>query len=170
MSPNNVILHFPPNFPDKVYIDSCDWAMAGNFNDLKKSLYIHKNEDKSRIMQQRWWVAPELNHVLPLLGSTRDVNFNRRPKFTPKNETFAVDKIAKAIYSGNLSLEYYNRYVKEDKADDVYSHASMNQVFKLSLEQLFKEDLEQRDSLNQIVNRYMGTPFNWLVPNVGDML
>jgi hypothetical protein len=43
MSHNNVLLHFPPNSPDKVYISICDWAMAGNFNDLKESLYIHKN-------------------------------------------------------------------------------------------------------------------------------
>jgi RIO-like serine/threonine protein kinase len=43
MSPNNVLLHFPPNSEDKVYIGICNWAMAGNFNDLKESLYIHEN-------------------------------------------------------------------------------------------------------------------------------
>jgi hypothetical protein len=43
MSPNNVLLHFPPNSPDKVYIGICDWAMAGNFNDLKESLYTHES-------------------------------------------------------------------------------------------------------------------------------
>jgi hypothetical protein len=42
MSPENVMLHFPPNSADKVYIGICDWAMAGNFNDLKESLWEHK--------------------------------------------------------------------------------------------------------------------------------
>jgi hypothetical protein len=45
-------------------------------------------------MQLRWWIAPELNYVLPPLGSTKDVDFERRPKFTLKTKTFAVGKIA----------------------------------------------------------------------------
>jgi hypothetical protein len=69
--------------------------MAGNFNDLKESLYIHKSQEaRNRVMQHKWWVAPELNYVLPPSRSTRDVDFEWRPKFTPKNETYAMDRIA----------------------------------------------------------------------------
>ena len=94
MSPHNILLHFLPNSLDKVYIGICDWAMAGNFNDLEESLYIHENQEvKNRIMQHRWWVMPELNYVLPPLGSTRDGDFKWQPKFTPKNETYAVGRI-----------------------------------------------------------------------------
>jgi hypothetical protein len=51
MSPDNVMLHFPPNSADKVYIGICDWAMVGNFNDLKESLYIHKSQEaRTRVM------------------------------------------------------------------------------------------------------------------------
>ena len=54
MSPDNVLLHFPPNSPDKVYIGICDWAMAGNFNDLKESLYIHESQEvKARMMRNK---------------------------------------------------------------------------------------------------------------------
>jgi hypothetical protein len=67
----------------------------------------------------------------------------RQPKFTPKNETFALDKIAKEIYNGNLFLLYYSKYVKDSRADGMYDNASMNQVFKVSLESLFKEDSKQ---------------------------
>jgi serine/threonine protein kinase len=110
MSPDNVMLHFPPNSEDKVYIGICDWAMAENFNDLKESLSIHESQEaRTRVMCNRWWVAPELNYVLPPLGSTRDPDFERRPQFTPKNETYAVGKIAQWIYSGNLFLEYYSK-------------------------------------------------------------
>jgi hypothetical protein len=71
MSPDNVMLHFPPNSQDKVYIGICDWAMAGNFNDLKESLYIHESQEvRTRIMEHRWWVTPKLNDVLPPLGNT----------------------------------------------------------------------------------------------------
>jgi hypothetical protein len=144
---------------------------VGNFNDLKESLYIHESQEaKTRIMQRRWWIASELNYVLPLLGNTRDVDFEWRPKFTPKIETFAVDKISLWIYGGHLSLKYYNRYHKEESRDDVFNHSTMDQVFQHSLEQLYKDDPDQRATLNQIVNCFMDTPFNWLVPNIGNML
>jgi hypothetical protein len=72
MSPDNVLLHFPPNSEDKVYIGICDWAMVGNFNDLKESLYIHESQEvMTRVMRNRWWVAPELNYVLPPPGSAK---------------------------------------------------------------------------------------------------
>jgi serine/threonine protein kinase len=103
ISPDNVLLHFPSNFPDKVYIRICGWAMAGNFNDLKDSLYIHKSEEaKTRIMRGKYWIAPELNYVLPPLGNSKDADFERRLKYTPKSETFAMGKIAKEIYSDIL--------------------------------------------------------------------
>jgi hypothetical protein len=55
ISPDNVLLHFQPNFPDKVYIGICNWAMVGNFNDLKESCYIHESEEaKTRIMRGRY--------------------------------------------------------------------------------------------------------------------
>jgi hypothetical protein len=95
MSPDIIMLHFPPNSADKVYIGICDWAMARNFNDLKESFYIHESQEaRTRVMQHRWWVTLELNYVLPPPGSTRDVDFEQRPKFTPKSETYAVGKIA----------------------------------------------------------------------------
>jgi hypothetical protein len=62
MSPNNIMLHFPPNFINKVFINICNWATVRNFNDLKESLYIHKSEEtKSKIMQHMWWVTPKLH-------------------------------------------------------------------------------------------------------------
>jgi serine/threonine protein kinase len=141
MSPDNVLLHFPPNSEDKVYIGICDWAMAGNFNDLKESLYIHESQEaRARMMRNRWWVAPKFNYVLPLPRSTRDVDFERRPKFTPKIEMYAVGRIAHWIYDGNLSLEYFSKQHKVDRGDDPFTFSAMDQTFKRSLEQLFMDD------------------------------
>jgi serine/threonine protein kinase len=149
MSPDNVLLHFPPNSEDKVYIGICDWAMAGNFNDLKESLYIHESQEaRNRVMQHRWWVAPELNYVLPPSRSTRDPDFKWRPKFTPKSETDAVGRIAHWIYGGNLSLEYFNKQHKVDRGDDMFSFSATDQTFQCSLEQLFRDDPEQQATLN----------------------
>jgi hypothetical protein len=75
-----------------------------------------------------------LNYVLPPPGSTRDVDFERWPKFTPKNETYAVRKISQWIYGGNLFLKYYNKQYKEERGDDMFSFLAMDQVFQSSLE------------------------------------
>jgi hypothetical protein len=120
------------------------------------------------MMRNRWWVAPKLNYVLPPPESTRDVDFKRRPKFTPKSETYAVGRIAHWIYDGNLSLEYFSKQHKVDRGDDPFTFSATDQTFKRSLEQLFMDDQEQRATLNRIVNRFMSAPFNWPVPNVGD--
>ena len=171
MSPDNILLHFPPNSNDKVYIGICDWAMASNFNNLKESLYIHESEEaKGRMLRNRWWVAPELNYVLPRPGSSRDADFERRPNYTPKSEAFAVGKIADWIYGGHLSAEYFSKQRKEARGDEAYDGSTMDQAFRRSLEQLFEPNPERRASLNRIVNRFMSAPFNWPVPNVGDTL
>jgi Protein tyrosine and serine/threonine kinase len=171
MSPDNILLHFPPDSNDKVYIGVCDWAMAGNFNDLKESLYIHESEEaKARMMRNRWWVAPKLNYVIPHAGSSRDPDFERRPNFTPKSEAYAVGQIAYRIYGGNLSAEYFSKQRKVERGDEHFDAATMDLTFRRSLEQLFDPNPEQRPSLNRIVNRFMSGPFNWPVPNVGDTL
>ena len=122
MSPDNVLLHFLPNSPDKVYIGICNWAMAGNFNDLKESLYIHESEEaKVRMMRNRWWVESELNYVLQKLGSSKDLDFKLRSSFTLKSETYVVAKIAHAIYGGNLSLEYFSKQYKEERGNEVFN-------------------------------------------------
>ena len=171
MSLDNVMLHFLPNSVDKVYIDICDWAMARNFNDLKESLHIHESQEaRTRIMEHKWWIALEWNYVLPPLRSTRDVDFKEQPKFALKNETYVVGKIAEWIYGGNLFIEYYSKQYNEERGDDTFSFSTMDQVFQRSLEQLYKDNVEQRATLNRIVNRFMSIPFNWPVYNVGDTL
>jgi hypothetical protein len=81
-----------------------------------------------------------------------------------------VGKIAQWIYGGNLSLEYYSKQHKEERGDDPFSFSTMDQTFQRSLEQLYKDDPQQRATLTRIVNRFMSTPFNWPIPNVGDTL
>jgi hypothetical protein len=109
--------------------------MPGNFSDLKESFDIHKNKEaKTRFLRGMYWVALELNYVLPPLGSSRDADFERRLRYTPKSKTFAVGKIAKEIYGGNLSIAYYNKYKREHIAGDVYSLLRMDQLFQCSLE------------------------------------
>jgi hypothetical protein len=69
-------------------------------------------------MEHRWWIALELNYVLPLPGSTRDVDFERWPKFTPKSETYAIrvvycdvterNRIAMSRHRHNVASRHYD--------------------------------------------------------------
>ena len=83
-------------------------------------------------MRGIYWVALELNYVLPPLGSSRDADFERRLRYILKSKIFAIGKIAKEIYSGNLSTAYYNKYKREHIVGDVYSLLRMDQLFQRS--------------------------------------
>jgi hypothetical protein len=55
MSPDNVLLHFLPIFPNTIYIGIYNWAMAESYKDLMELLYNRENEEaKSKTMQNRW--------------------------------------------------------------------------------------------------------------------
>ena len=135
MSPENILLHFPSDSNEKVYIGICDWTMARNFNDLKESLYIYKSEEvKARMLGNKWWIMPELNYVLPQLGSSRDLDFKWRPSFTPKSEAYAMGKIAHWIYGGNFFLVYFSKQHKEERRDESFSPSTIDLTFRCSLE------------------------------------
>jgi serine/threonine protein kinase len=39
ISPSNILLHFPPDHVDRVYIRICDWGMASHLFEDKTSVY-----------------------------------------------------------------------------------------------------------------------------------
>jgi serine/threonine protein kinase len=39
ISPSNILLHFPPDHVDRVYIGVCDWGMATRFIEDEASVY-----------------------------------------------------------------------------------------------------------------------------------
>jgi hypothetical protein len=41
ISPSNILLHFPPNHVDRVYIGVCDWGMATRFIEDENSVYSY---------------------------------------------------------------------------------------------------------------------------------
>ena len=45
LTPSNILLHFPPNDKEAVYIGVCDWGMASRIVENKPSYYGYKNED-----------------------------------------------------------------------------------------------------------------------------
>jgi serine/threonine protein kinase len=59
--PSNILLHFPPDHIDRIYIGVCDWGMATRFIKEVPLVYGYPTKEKmERNKKERFWVAPEL--------------------------------------------------------------------------------------------------------------
>jgi serine/threonine protein kinase len=64
ISPSNILLHFPPDHVDRVYIGVCDWDMATRFIEDEHSMYGYPTKaEMEKNKKERYWVAPELFSV-----------------------------------------------------------------------------------------------------------
>jgi hypothetical protein len=70
------------------------------------------------------------------------VQFERYPLSTAQSKTFVIKKITHWLCSGDLSCNYYNRYVKDESSNTMYTCDMEHLVLERGLEHLFKEDLE----------------------------
>jgi serine/threonine protein kinase len=64
LSPSNIMLHFPPEKPENMYIGMCDWGMANIVEEEKSSLYTYQTKAEIEAYIAEWkHVAPELFYV-----------------------------------------------------------------------------------------------------------
>jgi serine/threonine protein kinase len=64
ISPLNILLHFPPDHVDRVYIGVCDWGMATRFIEDEPSVYGYPTKaEMEKNKKERYWVALELFYV-----------------------------------------------------------------------------------------------------------
>ena len=87
LSPDNILLHFEPQFqPQHVYIGVCDWGLSTNSANPRESPYWASSlavRDVERSPRKgRWWIAPELYYFPPAPGSSRDADFDIKPRHT----------------------------------------------------------------------------------------
>jgi hypothetical protein len=64
LSEDNIILHFPLNKLDVVYISMCDLGEVGCLQKLMSSLYgFAKEQNATNTKEVRWWVALKFSFV-----------------------------------------------------------------------------------------------------------
>lgn len=165
LSPDNILLHFPPNCPGKVYIGVCDWGLSGSIYNPKVTFYMYESaraRDEDR--KQRWWLAPEIAYVVP--PPSNEQQFHIKPNMDMKSETYAVGKIARRIFGGHISDGFYERQIEDPdfEGGHTYDRVMMASAFEASLDQLANEDPTRRASITRVVNRFMLPPFNWPIP------
>jgi serine/threonine protein kinase len=64
LSPSNIMLHFPLEKPENVYIEACDWGMASRVEEEASLLYGYQTKvEMEANIAERKHVAPELFYV-----------------------------------------------------------------------------------------------------------
>ncbi len=61
LSKDNIMLHFPTDKPNVVYIGVCNWGETRHLQEVTPSLYgSTKEQDATNAKKLHWWVAPKL--------------------------------------------------------------------------------------------------------------
>jgi serine/threonine protein kinase len=154
ITPANVMLHFPNEDGRTVWIGLCDWGMASRINEETHSLYQFKDSSEVRNARaRRWWVAPELMHVIGEPGtSTSPTRVVRPPRVSIHTDGYAVGKLAEKIWKKD-------RLNTEMLPDNMTAH-----FFGLTLQELYRSDPLQRRSVTHVVSKLSGAPLFWTPP------
>lgn len=114
LSPSNILIHFPPERREDVYIGVCDWGMASWSGEEPYSNNWARDEaDLKAKKAARWWVAPELWYMLPQEVDGVVVSPSTKPtKHTMKSEAYATGKLAR--YMGTFTVTRPKETVTSD--------------------------------------------------------
>ena len=99
LSPNNVMLHFPRDRDDTVFIGMCDWGMSTWMNEVAPSNYGKESTKAVAKHKEKYYcAAPELFHVQGKRGTSQSpVQMARKHKHTIYSESFSIGALAKKI-------------------------------------------------------------------------
>ena len=159
LNPNNVMLHFPEDRENTVFIGVCDWGMASWGDEDAPSNYGRDSVDDMKKHREKYNCAgPELFHVRGQRGtSTSPVRMARKHRHTYLSESFSVGVLAKKIYA-------------KDAASPLFQlNSDPNGVmmrFELALEQLTRPNPAERSTITHIVNILKSPPYNIVTPTM----
>ena len=154
ITPENIMLHFPNDDGQTVWIGLCDWGMASRINEETHSLYKFQDGRQMRATRQkRWWVAPELMYVTGEAGtSVSPTRADGAPCVSIHTDGYSVGKLAEKIWKrdrGNTEM--------------LPDHTAFG-TFEATLSALCKEDPLQRRSVLHAATRLSGAPLFWTPP------
>jgi hypothetical protein len=159
LNPNNVMLHFPQDRENTVFIGVCDWGMASWGDEDAPSNYGRDSVDDMKKHREKYNCAgPELFHVRGQRGtSTSPVRMARKHRHTYLSESFSVGVLAKKIYA-------------KDAASPLFQlNSDPNGVmmrFELALDQLTRPNPAERSTITHIVNILKSPPYNIVTPTM----
>jgi hypothetical protein len=153
LSPSNIMLHFPPEKPENVYIGMCDWGMANRVEEEKSSLYGYqtKAEMEANITEQKH-VAPELFYVFGPKGSRNSLEVMQKKHLYSK----AADAYSVGVLASQIWREEWDRELLLDEM--IFCG------FELKLKGLKDKDPETRLSISDVLTWFKTNPFKFQMP------
>jgi serine/threonine protein kinase len=100
ISPSNILLHFPPDHVDRVYIGVCDWGMVIRLIEDNLSMYGYPTKDEmEKNKKEHFWVALELFYIYgPPNFETSLERVQRMHLYTKEADAYLVGKVAQCIW------------------------------------------------------------------------
>lgn len=154
ISPSNILLHFPPDHVDRVYIGVCDWGMASRFCEDKASVYGYPSKaEMEKNKNERKWVAPELFYVYGPSNSETSIERVRwKHPYTPQSDAYSV---------GKLALEIWH----DEWDKHLFKTPECGTLFLRKLTALTDKDPAKRPSLAEVLGSLKSKPFEMEMPN-----
>ena len=147
LSPNNVMLHFPRDRDDTVFIGVCDWGMSTWMNEEAPSNYGKESTEAMAKQKEKYYcAAPELFHVQGKRGTSQ-----RKHKHTIYSESFSVGALAKKIYHHDSTSNLFQKTPNPN---------STKVRFELALNELTRVDPTERSTITRVVNLLKSPPYN----------
>jgi serine/threonine protein kinase len=159
LNPNNVMLHFPQDRENTVFIGVCDWGMVSWEDEDAPSNYGRDLVDEMNKYKAKYNCAGlELFHVRGRRGtSTSPVMMARKHRHTFLSESFSVGALAKKIYA-------------KDSISPLFQlNSDLNGLkmrFELALDALTKTNPAERSTITHVVNMLKSPPYNMASPTM----
>jgi serine/threonine protein kinase len=109
ISPSNILLHFPLDHVDRVYIGVCDLGMATRFIEDEHLVYGYPTKvEMEKNKKERYWVAPELFYVYgPPNSETAIERVRWKHLYTPQSNAYSVGKLALRIWNDKWDQDLF---------------------------------------------------------------
>ena len=149
----NVMLYFPQDRDDTVFIGVCDWGMSTWMNEEAPSNYGKESmEAVAKHKEKYYCVAPKLFHVQGKWRTSQSpVRMARKHKHTLHSESFSVGALAKKIYHYDSTSNLFQKT----------PHPNSTKVrFELALNELTRVDPTKRLTITRVVNLLKSPPYN----------
>ena len=152
--PSTILLHFPPDHVDRIYIRVCDWGMASYASEDITSLYGYPTKAKiERNKKEHYWVAPKLYYVHSSPNSETSIErVQRKHLYKKESDAYSIGKLALRIWN--------------DKWDPhLFKTVEYGSIFLPKLTTLTNEDPTKRPSLAHVLDIFTSPPYKMELPD-----
>jgi serine/threonine protein kinase len=152
--PSNILLHFPPNHVDRVYIGVCDWGLATFFIEDEHSVYGYPTKaEMEKNKKECYWVAPELFYVYgPPNSETIIERVRWKHLYTLQSDAYSVGKLALRIWN-----DEWDRHL--------FKIAECRSIFFSKLTTLTNKDPTERPPLAHVIEIFKSKPYKMVIPD-----